>query len=363
MGVEDENIKLEQELKKIMDETYESFNEILEQGYTDEEQKKQIEEKVNKTIDEYRKEYQKISEKMLGTKKDPSIEKRESQIEKQILDLEKIYDIDKAENIQDFLKSIHSSNIDEKQNIDKEPNDDFKRDGADSRTKQEAELTDFMDESLDNFDKLLNIKTVDDIDKVKMGKSTVEAIAIYENKFKDMSEKIDGGYRNPNILEKETKMKEIIEELKSRYNIESSEEEKAKDETKNSDKEDIENIADESKKNEGKFQINEYGEIIREEKQSIRDEVGEQEQEKDKDKNNVQDRTQDERIWNERFKDADNKVQKMPDGAKKKEETLKSIKEVKDKESKTEKYNEEEQKRIQEEEEEEEFMRRHGRRV
>ncbi|MBP3255912.1 MAG: hypothetical protein J6M60_05440 [Clostridia bacterium] len=360
MGVEDENRKLEQELKKIMNNTYKSFNEVLKEGYVTEEQKKQIEKKINDILDEYRKEYQKITEKMSGTKKDADIKIIESKVEKQIAELEKNYEIDKSESVQDFLKSIKNANLDENSNSYEEPNGEFKKDGADPRTKQEAELTDFMDESLENFDKLLDIQSTDDLDKNIIGKSVAKAIAIYENKFKDMSEKIDGRYRNPNILEKENQMKEKIEDLKSRYNIESKEEEKAKDETKNSDKEDIENIANKSQKAEGKFQINEYGEIIREEKESIRDEVGKQKQEKDIEKEN--ERSQDEIVWNERFKDADSRVQEMSDGAKRKDETLKSIKEVKDKESQKQQYNEKEQKRIEQEEEEEEFMRRHGRR-
>jgi hypothetical protein len=346
MSLENENRKLEQDLMKLMDEKHDTFQELLNDQNLTEERKEEIIERIQKEIEDYSKKYKEIIDKMGGTYTDPNIVLKESQIEKQIKDFEDLYgDKIKSIPVEEFLKSIHSGNI-ENNYKELDENGNIKSSDADPRTKQEAELTDFMDESLNNFDSLLKIEANDDGDKFVLKGSVADAIAIYESKFSEMSDKIEGGYRNPNILLKETEMKRKIEELKAKYDIDNKEEEIAKDETKNSDEKDIENIANESKENEGKFQINEYGEIIREGNESIRDDsVKIQKEDDTKDKSLEKD---DNEKWNSRFQEWNQKVEEMPDGQIKKDEATKSIKDVKNRANMVEKNQEEQNKEEQE---------------
>lgn len=143
---------------------------------------------------------------MNGAFKDPNTAEMASKIEKQIKELQEIYDLElEGQQIEEFMKQIK-----------------FSRDDADARTEEvrtnrEDELMTFMNESLHSFDALLQLDDIDsDIREInKMAVS--ESIEIYKRKYAELLKQTGGYYTNPNIMLKKTQIERMIKRLEERY--------------------------------------------------------------------------------------------------------------------------------------------------
>lgn len=143
---------------------------------------------------------------MNGAFKDPNTAEMASKIEKQIKELQEIYDLElEGQQIEEFMKQIK-----------------FSRDDADARTEEvrtnrEDELMTFMNESLHSFDALLQLDDIDsDIREInKMAVS--ESIEIYKRKYAELLKQTGGYYTNSNIMLKKTQIERMIKRLEERY--------------------------------------------------------------------------------------------------------------------------------------------------
>ena len=90
----------------------------------------------------------------------------------------------------------------------------------DKNTSKETELVSFMNGANRYLSELLQIEATNDSDKQFYKHAILEAIVIYERRFKEIVERTEGNYRDENFIEKENKIKEIINQLKSKYNKE-----------------------------------------------------------------------------------------------------------------------------------------------
>lgn len=202
--------ELEEDLKYVMRDTTNTLERMIEDAPA-ELQKSAVsidfvKDTVKSVIERYQKSLANITQKMNGAFKDPNTAEMASKIEKQIKELQEIYDLElEGQQIEEFMKQIK-----------------FSRDDADARTEEvrtnrEDELMTFMNESLHSFDALLQLDDIDsDIREInKMAVS--ESIEIYKRKYAELLEQTGGYYTNPNIMLKKTQIERMIKRLEERY--------------------------------------------------------------------------------------------------------------------------------------------------